>query len=154
MDNVWALSSGVGRSWVSTMQSDISISLSISLSFISFRHENHLPSSVVDVGADWTCNHCTYINNGGAQVCEMCQLPRWKTNFRSMEANWLVDNIEHWLKLLEVEKTKINKFERREKKFFSLFYFLFVVIDEGKLDSRANDINLSIKQFSNFLCFN
>lgn len=27
-------------------------------------------------GAEWTCNHCTYINAGDMQSCDMCSLPR------------------------------------------------------------------------------
>lgn len=33
----------------------------------------------MDVGggnAEWTCNHCTYINAGDMQSCDMCSLPR------------------------------------------------------------------------------
>lgn len=35
--------------------------------------------SGMDVGgsnAEWTCNHCTYINAGDMQSCDMCSLPR------------------------------------------------------------------------------
>ncbi|CRK98003.1 CLUMA_CG011372, isoform A [Clunio marinus] len=38
-------------------------------------HDNHLPSSAVGNDATWTCNHCTYINSGDTQACEMCSLP-------------------------------------------------------------------------------
>lgn len=27
-------------------------------------------------GAEWTCDHCTYINPGDMQSCDMCSLPR------------------------------------------------------------------------------
>lgn len=26
--------------------------------------------------ADWTCNHCTFINRGDLTSCEICNLPR------------------------------------------------------------------------------
>lgn len=26
--------------------------------------------------SNWTCDHCTYINNGELNLCEMCSLPR------------------------------------------------------------------------------
>jgi hypothetical protein len=40
------------------------------------RHGNHLPSSAAGNETNWTCNHCTYINSGDTQACEICSLPR------------------------------------------------------------------------------
>lgn len=37
----------------------------------------HYPDSNAKPEAEnWTCNHCTFINRGELNSCEMCGLPR------------------------------------------------------------------------------
>lgn len=46
--------------------------------FYLFRGSGGYPNEVGQAGSQaetWTCDHCTFINGGNLNICEMCGLP-------------------------------------------------------------------------------
>lgn len=47
------------------------------LFFVIYSGMEHYPDTdAKPAAADWTCNHCTFINRGELNSCEICNLPR------------------------------------------------------------------------------
>ncbi|CAG9803890.1 unnamed protein product [Chironomus riparius] len=58
------------------MRSDIWRTFEQLISAHVHENDNHMNAETSNAGTDWTCNHCTFINNNDTQTCEMCSLPR------------------------------------------------------------------------------